>query len=457
MFSTLTEAISDRLTPQQLGLFYRRTPQPIARRIALGAFRRTVRFAARHSAFYREKFAERKIDPKKVRTPEDLGDFFTTPDDLVERGPDFLCKPAQIVFESSGTSGNNKKVYFDEHEMRAMGKSTAAGFRMMGIEKTDRVANAFDFSIWIPGMITHNGLMANKCFTLDFGKCDPLEVYRRLELHKFTVVLGEPTWLIRLTEIAEKDGCRYPLKLLMGGAEEMPTAAIEWMKKVWHGADVRMCYGSVEQGNGIGFQPCHQAGGYHLDTLDFFPELVDRDADGWGEMVFTTLRRQVMPLIRYRTRDVTRLHTDRCGCGLSQPRIERIRGRRDELVVASGGNLYPKMFANIVGPVAGLTHDWQVVFRLDGIREVLEIHIETERADRDAVEKEIFAQATHQYPDLMKNLALGIFRMTVVFHPPGEVRTKRKLKRLIDRRHFDPDVALLPDSPTTADPEAGTP
>lgn len=450
MISTVTEAVSDRMGPEQLSFFYRHTPAPIARAISLGAFRRTVRWAARRSPFYREKFAQLKINPRKVRRPEDLGDFFTTPDDLVEHGIDLLCKSPQLVFESSGTSGKNKKVYFNEREMRAMGKSTAAGFRMMGIEASDRVANAFDFSIWIPGMMAHNGLMANKCFCLDFGKVDPLEVYRRVELHKFTVVLGEPTWLIRLTEIAEKDGCKYPLKLLMGGAEEMPTAAIDWMKKVWHGADVRMCYGSVEQGNGIGFQPCHQAGGYHLDTLDFYPELVDTDADGWGELVFTTLRRSVMPLIRYRTRDVTRLHKDRCGCGLTQPRIERIRGRRDELVVASGGNLYPKMFENIVRPVPGLTHDWQVVFKLEGIREVLEIHVETERRDQATVEKEIFEQAAYQYPDLMKNLALGIFRMAVIFHPPGEVRTKRKLKRLIDQRHFDPSVAPLAEAQTAA-------
>lgn len=450
MISTFNEAISNRMGPQQLSVFYRRAPLAMSRAISLSAFRRTVRWAGKHSAFYREQFAKRGIDPKKIHKPSDLGDFYTTPTDLVERGQDLICKRPQIVFESSGTTGNNKKVYFNDHEMRAMGKSTAAGLRMMGIGVDDRVANAFDFSIWIPGMIIHNGLMANGCFCLDFGKCDPLEVYRRIELHKFTVIIGEPTWLIRLTEIAEKDGCKYPLKMLVGGAEEMPVAAIDWMKKVWHGADVRMCYGSVEQGNGIGFQPCHQAGGYHLDTLDFLPELIEADADGWGELVFTTLRRKVMPLIRYRTRDVTRLHTDRCGCGMAQPRIERIRGRRDELVVASGGNLYPKMFENIIRPVGGLTHDWQVVFKLEGIREILEIHVETERPDQAKVEQEIFEQATFQYPDLMKNLALGIFKMMVVFHPPGELRTRRKLRRLVDLRHFEPSVPPLPETDADA-------
>ena len=445
MLGALSNSVTRRMTPAQLGAAYRSTPPAVARAIALSNFRRTVRFAAVHSPYYREKFAEHRIDAKSIRTPADLGDFFTTPQDLVERGPEFICSKPAIVFESSGTSGKNKRIYFDETELHEMGVSTAAGFAMMGIGPDDRVANAFDFSIWIPGLVTHYGLMAAKCFCLAFGKVDPLEVYRRLDLHKFTVVLGEPTWLIRLTEIAEKDGCRYPLRVLVGGAEEMPAGAIPWMKKVWQGAEVRMCYGSVEQGHAIGFQPCQQSGGYHLDTLDFLPELVDVNPDGWGELVFTTLRRKVMPLIRYRSRDITQLKTERCDCGLNAPRIAKIRGRRDELVVASGGNLYPMMFENILRPIQGLTHDWQVVFKLKDIREILEIHVETLRTDHEQLKAEIFAQAAHQYPDLMKNLALGIFEMVVVFSPPGEIRTARKLKRLIDLRHNDTPTPALPE------------
>ena len=228
----------------------------------------------------------------------------------------------------------------------------ASGFRMMGITPRDRVANAFDFSIWIPGMLCHMGLMAAGNFSLDFGKVDPIEVYRRLKQYQFTVVLGEPTWLISLTELAEKHGaCK--LNVIIGAAEEMPAAAIPWMERVWQGAKVRMCYGSVEQGSGIGFQPCDFHGGYHLDDVDFWPEIVDADEEGYGELVFTTLLRRVMPLIRYRTRDVTRLIPEPCPCGMRAPRITRLRGRRDELVVASGGNLYPKLFEDILIDVPG--------------------------------------------------------------------------------------------------------
>ena len=86
-----------------------------------------------------------------------------------------------IVFESSGTSGRNKQVYFNKRELDAMGHVMAAGLRLMGLSPEDRVANAFDFSIWIPGMLAHYGLMGAGNFCLAFGKVDPVEVWRRMK------------------------------------------------------------------------------------------------------------------------------------------------------------------------------------------------------------------------------------------------------------------------------------
>jgi len=106
------------------------------------------------------------------------------------------------------------------------------------------------------------------------------------------------------------------------------------------------------------------------------------------------------------------------------------------MVVASGGNLYPLMFENILRQVPDLTHNWQVVFSLDGVREVMDIRVETQRTDIDVLQKEIHIQATELYPDLIKNLALGIFRMKVTALPIGTLRQGRKLRRIIDQRHY---------------------
>ncbi len=339
------------------------------------------------------------------------------------------------MFESSGTSGRNKQVYYDGRELDYIGKVTASALGMMDVTAGDRVANAFDFSMWIPGILMHQGLKRIGAFCQIFSKVDPIEVYRRMKQYRFNVVLGEPTWLIRLTELAEKQGS-YPLKLLIGGAEEMPAAAIPWMREVWGGAEVKMCYGSVEMGGGLGFQPCSNRDGYHIDNVNFLTEMVDLDADGFGEIVFTTLTRHVMPLVRYRTRDVSRLESKPCPCGLRAPRLSKLRGRCDELVVASGGNLYPLMFESILRDVPGLTRDWQIVFSLDGLREVLDMRVETERTDTGALQEQIFDRASHLYPDLMRNFALGTFQMKVTPCPPGQIRTGRKLRRMVDLR-FD--------------------
>lgn len=435
----LIERASDYLSPTTMGKLYRTTPRWVTDRLALDGFRRTVRWAGRHSPFYRRAFAELGIDPNRVRRPADLKDFYTTPDDLASRASEFLCRTPNIVFESSGTSGRNKQVYFGKDELEVIGKSMAAGMGLMGLRPEDRVANAFDFSIWIPGLITHYALMSAGTFCLAFGKVDPVEVWRRIKQYEFNVVMGEPTWLIRLTELAERDG-GGKLKMMIGGAEEMPEKAVAWMKSVWEGVEVKMCYGSVEQGSSIAFQPCANHDGYHLDNVDFLPEIIEQDEAGYGELVFTTLRRRTMPLIRYRTRDVTCWQKP-CACGMPAPRISKIRGRRDELIVASGGNLYPLMFENILKHVPSVGVDFQVVFTLEDVREILTICVESTRDDHDALFEQIKEVAGNLYPDLMKNLALGIFEMRLSISAPGSIRKGRKLRRMIDRRHFFTETA----------------
>jgi phenylacetate-CoA ligase len=449
----LVDYFADKISPAGVAKLYQLSPQWAITKLREHRFRQVVQYVGRHSEFYRTAFRQRGIDPRMVRTPADLGDFYTTPDDIVANPKAFICQTPNIVFESSGTSGKNKQIYYSQRELRQIGQIDAAGLQLMGMESTDRVANGFDFSMWIPGMLVHNALMAANTFCMAFGKVDPLEVYRRLKQYQFNVIMGEPTWLIRLTELAEEHGS-VPLKLLIGGAEEMPREAIGWMNRVWQGAKVRMCYGSVELGGGLGYQPCDQPDVYHVDDTDFYPEIIEPDGDGLGELVFTTLRRTVMPLLRYRTRDVTRLIPEPCPCGLRGMRMARLRGRRDELIVASGGNLYPLMFENILRPIPELTHDWQVQFKLEALREIMEMHVECAGIDESALQREIQQQIRLQYPDLMKNLDIGIFDMRIVVHPPGFLRSDRKLKRMVDHRYEQDNAATGPQSAAAGSKEA---
>lgn len=436
MLSRVLDKVVSTAPPAVLAGLARKTPRRVLDRVRDDSFRRVVRYAHKHSPFYRKKFDELRIDPLKVKSPRDLGDFYTTPADIVEHAEDFLCRKEDIVFESSGTTGRNKRVYFGHDELDRIGAFNAAGLFLGGVASDDRLVNGFDFSLWIPGMVAHKSMEASGLFGMAAGKVDPMEVYKRLGVYKFNIVLGEPTWLIRLTEIAEEQGS-YPLKLIVGGAEEMPEAARSWMKRVWQGAQVRMVYASVESGGIMAFEPFDECGSYHIDESNFLVEIVDPGPDGYGEVAFTTLARRTMPLVRYRNRDVSRIIEDECPCGLPFRCLAKLRGRTDEMVVASGGNLYPLMFEELLKDIDGITSEWQIVFRLRGIKEVMEFNLEQKKGARPELIKDaVYAGIRRRYPDLWKNLSLGIFDTEFVYHAPGSVRTGRKLLRLLDRRYL---------------------
>ena len=166
-------------------------------------------------------------------------------------------------------------------------------------------------------------------------------------------------------------------------------------------------------------------------------EIADPDQEGYGDVVFTTLTRRTMPLIRYRNRDVSKIIEDGCSCGLAYRRLAKMRGRTDELIVASGGNLYPLMFEEILKDIDGITNDWQIVFYLRGIKEVMEFNAEIKDGfSGEDVKKRILANIESRYPDLWKNYSIKIFEMDFVFHRPLSLRAdKHKLLRIIDKRY----------------------
>ncbi|MBP7056055.1 MAG: phenylacetate--CoA ligase family protein [Candidatus Omnitrophica bacterium] len=436
MLSALADKIAVSLPAESLGGIIRTTPRSLTDWKRDQAFRKLILYAYNNSPFYRKKFKELGIDPKKVAKPSDLGDFYTTTLDVIEHAEEFLCKPPHMVFESSGTTGRNKRVYFSQTELDDIGHFNAAGLFLGGVLKTDRFINAFDFNIWIPGMITHKSIEHARILGMAAGKVDPMEVYKRIPVYNFNVVLGEPTWLIKLTEIAEKKGA-FPLKFIIAGAEAMPYAARPWMEKVWHGAKVRMVYASVESGGIIAFEPFGECNSYHIDENNFYVEVVNQAEDGYGEIVFSTLTRRTMPLIRYKNNDISKIIEEKCACGIPYRRLAFMRGRSDEMVIASGGNLYPLMFDDIMKDVEGITSDWQIIFRLRGVKEVMEFNLELkEGASKDMVKGRIFSNIQSRYPDLWKNMDIAIFETEFAYHQPGFIRAgKHKILRLIDKRY----------------------
>lgn len=395
----------------------------------------SLRLASTRAKFYREKFSSVHIDAGQMRSPADLGNFFTTANDLLNvPSEDFLCSSPQLAFETAGTSGRNKRLFYNYEEFENAARGASIALYLCGVRQEDRILNAYDFSFWFPGYFLARVLPYTGAFSVTVGKIEPLEVYRRMESYGFTVMLGEPTWMVQLTELAEAQGRAYPLKLIIGSGEMLTERARTWIEKTWQ-ATFLMAYASVDAGTAIGVE-CHERQGYHVNDAELWIEIVDPDEEGYGEVVFTTLSRTTMPLIRYRTRDIARLIHERCACGRPGKRLSKIIGRADEMVVFGGGNIHPSFFEVIFKEIPEITEDWQVAVRHREVKEVLEFRVEPKEESQptDPIAVKVKSAIEARYPDMWRNYVKGMFDIDFAYATRNTLRQKRKLRRLVDER-----------------------
>jgi len=410
-------------------------PRGLFDRLGRLAFQQTIRLAASRSPFYRKQFALHGFDVKRVSRPEDLGDFFLTPDELRQTRPeDLLCGKPDLAIESSGTSGHITRIFLSRRELE---RSTRQGIflkALYGLSGDDRVVSTLDYAFGLGGLLVERILPYWRVFGMAVGRVDPLEVYRRMPLYRFNVVISDPFWLSRLTEIAQEEGRPYPLKLLIGGGEGVTARARAEMEAFWE-SPLCMTYASTEAATLLGFECLHR-NGYHLNELDFYVEIAEPDSEGYGEVVITTLNRSVMPLIRYRTRDVARFIEGSCPCGLSLKRLSAIRGRVDELVACVWGNVHPHFFEGLLRSIPGVADDWQVALLERGLKPTFQFRLELqdEGTRCDEVAARILKEIEIRHPLAWTAYLQRMVDLDFVFLPKGSLRVGRKLLRLVDER-----------------------
>jgi phenylacetate-CoA ligase len=405
---------------------------PIAQR---DKFRRLLRYVSERSPFYRRRFKELGIDIRSVRVPEDLGSFFTTPQDLRENPiEDFLCARPELGFETTGTtSTTSKRVYFSRREVADIGRDGALGLYNLGLRPDDRVVDAFDYSFWNAPFTLRAALDRLGCFQVTAAKIPPSEFYDRVKGYGFNVLFVEPSWLVVLTEIARVRGT-WPLKFIYTGGENMSEATRRYVEGEWN-TKVYMGYGQTETFGQIGSE-CPARHGYHVDDFNLYCEIVDKGDDGFGELVYTTLSREVMPLVRYRSTDITRFLDEPCTCLLrAARRLAKIRGRSDEMVNCGMGNLSPWFFEQLLDELPEISRDWQVGVIRTGNRDAVEFRLELrDGATPDIVTEAVKRRVQERIPDSWRNYQLGLFEFAFKFVPPGVLRSGRKLRRLVDER-----------------------
>src|SRR6266852_4693500 len=392
-FIEVFEGVALRTNPERAMSLLGALPTSAIAAMQKARFRRTLRLAAERSPFYREQFRQRGIDVRRITHPSQLGDFYTTGEDLRAHGAEhFLTGHADTAFETTGTTSPlPKTVYFSRAEVATMGRITALWLSLLGLRPEDRVLSAFDCSFWVS------------------------------------------PWMVRLSEIASGRGT-WPLKFLFAGGENIAEEARALVEQVW-GAPLYTNYGQTESFGALGAE-CKLKNGYHRNDLYFFFELDNVGEDGYGEVIYTTLARDVMPLIRYRSTDVTCLVDTPCDCGIFAGRIGKIRGRCDEMVVCGMGNVGPWVFEELLRGIAGAGEDWQAVVLHENARDVVELHVELHNgSNSSAVEESVHRNLRERFGDFAKNRDMKLYDLRVVACRSGSLRAgERKLRRVIDER-----------------------
>jgi len=424
------------LEPRHSVAFLNVSPQWAIEKIQRKRFQRTLRLAAERSTFYREEFKRRGINPRRIEHPSELGDFYTTGEDLRAHGAEaFLTGRADTAFETTGTtSPAPKRIFFSQRELLEMGRLSAIGLYHLGMRREDRVLSAYDCSFWVSPAVLRMALQYLKCFHVEAGKISPLEFYERARAYQPNVIFGEPSWLARLSELAGERGT-WPMKLLFGGGENITEEARTDVEQIW-GAPLYLSYGQTESFGTLGVE-CKRQDGYHRNDLFFYFETPEVDTEGYGELVYTTLARDVMPLIRYRSTDLTRLVDDPCECGLFAKRLAKIRSRIDEMVVCGMGNVGPWVFTELLRGVNGHGADWQAVVKHDGSRDVVELRLELKNfSHQDEMERAVLVNLRERFTDFWKNYEMKLYDFRIVPCEPGSLRNGRKLKLVLDQRQM---------------------
>ncbi len=423
--------------PQALLRYLRLVPPGILAGIRRSSFKRTLRLAVSRSSFYREKFLEHGIDVDRVRGPEDLGNFYLTSEELRQAPEALLCGKPELTIESSGTTGHAARVFMSHRELDYNARQGLLLKAAYNISDEDRILSTFDYGFCLDGLLVQRSLPYWKVFGMCVGRVDPVEIYRRLPSYGFNVIMSGTPWLARFTEVAEAEGRPYPLKLLLGGGGGGITARTRaWIEDFW-GAPLCMTYASTETGTVLGFE-CLRREGYHLNEVDFFVEILNPDSEGYGEVVVTTVNREVMPLIRYRTKDMARLISGECPCGIPLRLLSPLLGRMDEIAASVWGNVHPDFFERILGSVPGLLEDWQVALYEKNGKQTFQFRLELENGSpgQEEIRNRVLAAIESNHKLAWSAYKQKLADVEFVFLAKGTLRKGRKILRLVDERGF---------------------
>jgi phenylacetate-CoA ligase len=408
----------------------------------LRRLRWTLRHAYDNVALYRRKFDAAGVHPDDCRELADLAKFpFTTKADLREGYPYgmFAVPMDQVrrVHASSGTTGKPTVVGYTERDIDTWAAVMARSIRASGGRPGDKVHVAYGYGLFTGGLGAHYGAEKLGCTVIPVsGGMTPRQV-QLIQDFRPEIIMMTPTYLLTVLDEFDRQGVdprTSSLRVAILGAEPW-TGQMRTEIEQRAGIDAVDIYGLSEvMGPGVANECVETKDGLHIWEDHFYPEVIDPiegtvlDQGEPGELLFTSLTKEALPIIRYRTRDLTRLLP-----GAARPsmrRMEKITGRSDDMIILRGVNLFPTQIEEIVLRTAGLSPHFQLVLstmdRMDHLTVRVEARVDCPADRRDA--------AARQLVGTVKD-TVGVSVDCVVEAPDTLERSVGKLQRIVDLRH----------------------
>lgn len=409
----------------------------------------TVAHVFENSPFYRERLTASGVTPDDLRSLADLQRLpFTTADDLRDGYP-FPLRAAPFdklvrIHSSTGTTGKRKILCYTQKDIDDWADMFGRCYEMAGLTREDRVQICVGYGLWTAGVGFQLGCERFGALAVPVGPGNlEMQAGFLVDLQS-TVVCCTASMGLLLAEEVEKRGLKdqIAVRKVILGAERSSETMLAKIRDALGAESVHDIPGLTElYGPGIGLSCAHPAanGAIHYWADYYILEIIDPETllpvppGGVGEMVVTSLKKEGAPLIRYRTRDLTRIVPGDCPCGCTLPRHDRILGRSDDVVIFRGVNIYPGQIDELLATVTGLGSEFQVVLdhRPDG-RDYMTIRIERSEETPPTADPQLAGAIA----STIKHKLLVSCEVNML--PYGELpRSERKTQRMFDNRKFE--------------------
>lgn len=406
-----------------------------------------VHNAYNHVPFYKQKFDEIGLLPGDIKTIDDITKLpFTVKQDLRDHYPFglFAVPKDQLVriHASSGTTGKQTVVGYTQHDIDVWSEGAARALTAAGATKTDSIHISYGYGLFTGGLGLHYGAEKMGATAIPVSSGNTKRQVQILQDFGSDILCCTPSYAMFIGETVNRMGIDPTTLRLRAGLFGAEPWSENMRRQIEKSLAIKAydIYGLSEiAGPGVSYE-CRMQTGLHVCEDYFYPEVVDPDTlqpvpDGtYGELVFTCIGKEALPLVRYRTRDICAISHEKCECGRTLVKMAKPRGRSDDMLIIRGVNVFPSQVEHVILEL-GMEPNYQIVVTRENNLDVMEVYIEmSEKMFSDSVRK---IEETEARIKAAMQTTLGVSAVIHLVEPQSIPRSEGKAVRVIDKRVID--------------------